>query len=89
MSISKSGNDLCRRCRFLQKKVLADSVFPIYYCKMHPKGLDSAYMNDWNKECFEAKVTGPWRMPIGTFEEKDFERYKTNGEIDISDNLIE
>lgn len=89
MPVSKSGNDLCRRCRFLQKKFIGNSIIPIYYCKMYPKGLTSDYMNEWAKECFEAKVTGPWRMPVGTFKEEDFQKHIADKEIKAERNVID
>lgn len=67
-------NTLCRRCKHIQKKYFGDSIFPIYYCKEHPEGLDSLYMNTMFKKCFENMVTGPWRRPHGTYTDDEFVR---------------
>ena len=66
------GNDICRRCKFMKMKERKDSVFPLYYCKEHPTGLDAVFMNYSQKKCFVKKVTGPWRMPEGMFDEEEF-----------------
>ena len=72
-------NTLCRRCRFLKKKIPKGTIFPIYYCNRFPKGLDSDYMNEPCKECFKKKCNGPWRMPEGRYTEEEFRWHIANG----------
>lgn len=67
-------NEICRRCKYLETKDVKGSIFPIYFCKEYPNGLDADYMNVSHKKCFSKKVTGPWRMPEGTFDDEEFRK---------------
>lgn len=65
-------NDLCRRCAHIKEKKVKGSICPIYYCRKFPNGLDAVYMNESEKNCFQKKVSGPWRMPEGMYEMEEF-----------------
>ncbi len=32
-------------------------------------------MNEPRKGCYEVKITGPWRMPVGSFDEEEFNKH--------------
>lgn len=70
-------NTFCRACVHAKKEYRGDNPVPVWVCYRFPDGIDPHYMNEYkrNEKCFEV-IKRPWRMPLGTFTEEEYEKHK-------------